>query len=86
LQNPKVIEIEKMFRDRIKRVVAFSNLVNVVVVSPEEFESHVGAIMEIFETKTASTAKFISFALFHDFGFMVATEELPVQVPDAPKH
>jgi hypothetical protein len=85
MQNPKITEIENRFKDRIKRVSAFSNLVNVVVFSPEEFGNYVGTLTEIFEHKTASTAKFVSFAMFDDFGCVVATEELPVQVPDMPK-
>lgn len=83
MQNPKIIEIEK--KCRIKKVVAFGNLVNAIVVSPEEFLNYAGTITEVFELKTASTAKFASFAYFGEWGYVVTTEELTVQVPDPPK-
>jgi hypothetical protein len=85
MQNPRITKFESKYEERIKKVAAFNNLVNVVVFSLEEFEKHIGLSDIIFERKTASTAQFVSFALFEDLGYVVSTEELPVQVADSPK-
>ncbi len=85
MQNLIVVELENKFSGRIKKVAALRNLVNVVVFNPEEFKKHTGSIVEVFEIKTASTAQFVSFLFFAEYGYVVATEKLPVQVPDAPK-
>jgi hypothetical protein len=68
-----------------KRAIAFDNLVNVVVFSLEEFKNKIGSRCEVFEIKTASTARFVSFAYFAEWSYVISTDELCVQALDATK-
>jgi hypothetical protein len=74
-----------MFSANLKKAIAFDNLVNVVVLSPEEFKNHLSSRSEVFEIKTASAARFVSFAYFAEMGYVISTEELCVQALDATK-
>ena len=57
MQNPKLIEMENFLKERIMRVEKFENLINVVVISPDQFQKY--SIGAVFEVRTASTAKFV---------------------------
>lgn len=88
MQNPRITNIEKTYEERIIRVAGFSNLVNVVVYSLDEFEDFLkkrASTLQVYECKTASTVKFAILAYFPEFGETITTEDIPIQVPDSPK-
>jgi hypothetical protein len=88
MQNPKITEIENKFEKRIKRVVGFENLVNVVVLSldqiEKELEKDTNSMYQIYESKTASTVRFVLYNPCMK-SEIFSTGDIPIQVPDAPK-
>ncbi len=86
MQNPKLTEIETKYEKCIIRVVDFQNLTNVVVVSLDKFEKIIeGGHHEVFEVKTAPTAKFAMFD-YCEMGITITTENIQIQVSDPPKN
>ena len=85
MQNPKITEIEKKFEARIKRVVNFENLVNVIVLSLDTIEKEMEKdYYEIYERKTASAVKFVLYCSVMK-SLILSSEDIPIQVPDTPK-
>jgi hypothetical protein len=86
MQNPKITEIENKFEKRITRVVGFENLVNVIVLSLDQIEKEMEHDWySIYESKTASTVRFVLYNSGSK-SVILSTENIPIQIPDAPKN